>query len=522
MDTDLLENVAMAPVTGLLAAQKSLAERHLMDFVRLMWHVVEPSTDMVEGRVLEAICEHLEAVAEGRIHHLIINVPPGTMKSLITNVFFPAWIWGPFQWPAARFLTAAYSAALTERDNERCARVMKSPLYRLLWGDIVQLERDGMAKITTRQTGWKFASSTRGTITGERGDFILIDDANDPNSVESRDVRLKAVTWIREIMPTRLNDPATGRIVNIQQRTHEEDATGTLLDMWDAYDHLMLPMRYDPERHCTTSIGFSDWRKEADELLWPERFTLAVVIGYDKMGPYAVASQMQQAPVPRGGGIIKRDWWRPWEAKESPPLDFVLASLDTAVKEKEQDDYYALTIWGVWHDPDDDSPRLILLNAWKRRGELHEIVNDVVASCRKLKVDQLVIEDKAHGWVAQQEIRRLSGKSWKFGIAMFDPTRYGDKMARLISVQHIFSEGLVFAPVAEDEFGNVNFRKWADEVIQEVSSFPKATHDDLTDTVSMAVRFLRDIGFVLNREEHREAEPVAMEHKSRQLALYDV
>ncbi len=284
----------------------------------------------------------------------------------------------------------------------------------------------------------------------------------------------------------------------------------------------MLPMRYDPDRHCTTEIGFSDWRVEKDELLWPERFPLEVIQEYERtMGPYAVAGQLEQAPAPRGGGIIKREWWQEWPGKESPPVEFVVASLDTAVKEEESSDYYALTIWAVWRDPDTRSPRLLLLYAWRERAPLHLIVNRVVETCRKFKVDKLVIEDKAHGWAAHQEIMRMTA-GWKFGIHMFDPRQYGDKTARLLSIQHLFAEGLVYAPVTTDEAGNVAFRAWADEVIQEISIFPRAAHDDLTDTVSMALRYLREIGFALRKEEYSRDEELISKFKPKSRALYPV
>lgn len=516
-----LARVATSPLTGLMGVQKLLAERSLYEFVRLMWHVIEPATPMTEGRVLEVICDHLEAVADGDIRRLIVNVPPGTSKSLITNVFFPAWIWGPCNRPSTRFLTAAYAVYLTERDNERCARLVMSGVYQSLWGDRVKLSKTGMTKIATNKTGWKFATSVGGTVTGERADILIIDDANNPKEAESKAVRDGTNLWLTEVMPTRLNNPERSSIINIQQRTHENDATGTLMEFWPDYDHLMLPMEYDPNRHCETSIGFSDWRTEEGELLWPERFPPNVVAEFKRMGPYAYGAQMQQSPSPRGGGIILREWWQEWASRESPPMNFVLASLDTAVKEKESSDYYALTVWAVWADPETGTPKLLLLNAWKRRAPLHEIVQDVVNTCRKLRVDQLLIEDKANGWVAQEEIRRASG-SWRAGIVMFDPRRYGDKTARLLSVQHLFSEGLVYAPVTTDEFGNVNWRAWADDVITEVANFPKAKNDDLTDTVSMALRYLRDVGFAINKREHADAEASLSMHRPKALPLYDV
>ncbi|OYV98514.1 MAG: hypothetical protein B7Z68_00690 [Acidobacteria bacterium 21-70-11] len=511
----------MVPVTGLAAFQKLLAERSLYEFVKLMWHVVEPATPMTEGRVLEAICRHLEAVVDGDIKRLIINVPPGASKSLITCCFFPAWVWGPQNIPAARFITAAYTVTLTERDNERCSRIMTSPLYLSLWGDRVHLTKTGVSQIATSGTGWKLATSVEGVSTGARADYFIIDDANSVKQAESKAIRDGTNLWLTEVVPTRLNNPSESAIINIQQRTHEQDATGTLIEAWTEYDHLMLPMVYDPDRHCETSIGFSDWRSEEGELLWPERFPPAVVEGYKRMGPYAWASQFQQSPVTRGGGLVLREWWQEWLPKETPPFEFVLASLDTAIKDKEENDYYALTLWGVWRDPDTGTPRLFLLYAWKRRAPLAAIVVDVVTTCRRFRVDQLLIEDKAHGHIAQEEIRRMSN-GWKFGIAMFDPRRYGDKTARLLSIQHLFSEGLVYAPVVEDEFGNVNWRTWADEVITEIANFPRAKHDDLTDSSSMALRYLRDIGFALRKEEHADDERNRATFRPKSKALYPV
>jgi predicted phage terminase large subunit-like protein len=225
--------------------------------------------------------------------------------------------------------------------------------------------------------------------------------------------------------------------------------------------------------------------------------------------------------MPRGGGIIQRDWWQEWAPKESPPVEFVLASLDTAIKEKEESDYYALVVLAVWRDPDTGTPKILLLNAWRDRAPLHEIVDRVVQTCRKLRVDRLVIEDKANGWVAQKEIMKQAA-GWKFGISMFDPRRYGDKMARLLSVQHLFAEGMIYAPVTEDASGTSNWREWAQMVIDETSNFPRAKHDDLVDALSQGLRYLRDIGFALSKVEHQRDENDLGMHKKKSAPLYPV
>jgi len=506
----------------LAAIERCACEASLATFVQTFWSAVEPANKLVWGDIIDAVCVHLQSVTEGKTRRLIINVPPGCTKSLTTNVFWPAWEWGPRNMPHMRYISASYSVGLTERDNQRLLQVVLSPLYRYYWGDRFSITHQGVTKVQNDKTGWKLATSVGGIGTGERADRVLIDDANNVKDVESDAVRNSTNQWLTEVMPSRLNVPARSAIVNIQQRTHEEDATGTLLAGPEDWTHLMIPMRYDPGRRCETEIGWEDWRSEEGELAWPQRFPeREVKLLAATLGPYAESGQLQQSPSPRGGGIIRYEWWQEWEPKESPPASFILGSLDTAIKEGEQNDYYAVTYWIVWHDPETETPKMLMLYGWKERAPLSDICGRVVKDCRKLKVDRLVIEDKSHGWVAQQEIRKLM-KGWKFSIFMFDPRRYGDKTARLLSVQHLFSEGLIYAPVADDGAGNITWRKWADPIITNVCSFPRVAHDDETDSVSMALRHLRDIGFALRKEEHSRSVYQRDVHKSRLLPLYPV
>ena len=152
------------------------------------------------------------------------------------------------------------------------------------------------------------------------------------DSAASEAMRESEVTTFLEAIQTRLNDPIKSSIVVIMQRLHQEDVSGVIIEKELGYDHVMLPMRYDPLRAAPTKLGLEDPRSEEGELLFPQRFPEHVVDRDENaMGPYATASQFQQEPSPRGGGVIKRDWWRLWES-DIPRLDFVVASLDTAYK----------------------------------------------------------------------------------------------------------------------------------------------------------------------------------------------
>ena len=121
-----------------LRAEK--ARRSLHEFVVQAWPVLEPATLFVDGIHVEAICQHLQAVTEGRMRNLIINVPPGHAKSLLTAVFWPAWVW--IDQPHIRWLFASYSANLSVRDSVKCRRLIESEWYQQNWGDRYQLTGD--------------------------------------------------------------------------------------------------------------------------------------------------------------------------------------------------------------------------------------------------------------------------------------------------------------------------------------------------------------------------------------------
>lgn len=284
-----------------LNCEREICKRSLGEFARRAWHVLEPAQKYVHGWHIDAICEHLEAVSNGQIRRLLINVPPGMMKSLLTCVFWPMWEWGPRGEPHTRIIGASYKEALALRDNMKCRRLVFSDWYQRLWPITLTNDQAAKGKFENTKTGFR-QSMAAGSMVGERGDRVLIDD---PHSVEGAlsDVeRESTLLWFRESVPTRLNNPDKSAIVVIMQRLHDRDVSGYIIKEKIGYEHLMLPMRFEKERRCSTSLGFQDQRTEEGELLFPERFPLSVVEEAEKpMGPAAVAGQFQQRPTPRGG-----------------------------------------------------------------------------------------------------------------------------------------------------------------------------------------------------------------------------
>lgn len=776
--------------------ERAHAEGKLIDFAEYVWPVVEPAIPFIKGWAIEAICEHLEAVTHGQIKRLLINVPPGFTKSLMTDVFWPAWEWGPQNKPWLRYVCASYSNHLTERDNMRCRNVVLSERYRQFWGNRFKISNEQFTKVkfANDQTGWKLATSVGGIGVGERGDRFLIDDANNTMQMESEAIRFSTNMWFTEVVPDRLNSPVNSAIVVIQQRLHEDDVSGTAISRDMGYTHLMIPMRHDPARHCVTMIPgtedifWEDPRTEDEELAWPERFPAKVVDDLERdKGPYAwcnvgeapvlmadlsmrridqvvkgdkiagfktgnrskrarlmvaevlsisktfqpivkmtlssgevirctpnhkwwtgrndashapyaparvgttlsrvcparlpevadpdeirlagwlsgffdgegtvsinkrrdgestplisfsqgdgrnlpmcekleraldrfgfnwglnikpslgkerghnlrsywlkmakdgrasrlplyqrflhivqpvkwrdriiesainarlytgadkvisivpdgmetvygletttgnyvvwgLASsnsgQYQQSPEPRGGSIIKRDYWQMWEDNKYPPFDFILASLDGAYTAKEENDPSALTIWGVFRD-EFENPKVMLIWAWQDNVEFHELIQLVTDVCTidphpklhpRFPVDRLLIEAKATGISIGQEMYRLYGLSGKFGVDLIDPKKHGDKVARVQSIQHLFSSGMVYAPD----------RNFADMVINQAAVFPKGSKDDLVDSTSQALRWLRDMNFMPKREERQRDADAEVQYRSPQAPIYPV
>ena len=281
---------------------------------------------MTEGWVLEVLCAHLEAILDGTIRRLLINVPPGCMKSLLSSVFFQAWAWGPKNRPELRWLLGSYSPDLTVRDNVKCRDLILSAPYRKLWGDRFAFRGDQNAKerFATDKTGFRIATSVGGLGTGERADVAIVDDPHNVLKAESDAARNTALKWFAETLPTRMNEQTSAQIV-IMQRVHERDVSAVAREL--GFDHLCLPMEFEPDHPfpSRTALHFQDPRQVPGELLWPERFSREYL---DKIlkpqlsswgGSYAIAGQLQQRPAPRSGGLFKRDKFQVVDASPAGP-----------------------------------------------------------------------------------------------------------------------------------------------------------------------------------------------------------
>jgi len=465
-------------------------KRSLHEFTKAAWPTIEPGVPFKDNWHLQAVSEHLQAVKEGEIKRLIINVPPRHMKSISVAVALPAWTWATQ--PSKKFLYASYAASLSIRDSTKCRRLIDSPWYKAHFGDKFKLTDDQNQKqrFENDHTGYRIATSVGGALTGDGGDIICIDDPHNSIEADSSKVREGVLEWWDQAMQTRLNDPKTGAFVIIMQRLHEQDLTGHILanQLKGEWDHLMLPARYEvgAPNPMRSSLGFTDPRTEEGELLWPDRMDEKTLTNLERsLGSYAAAGQLQQRPSPKGGGILKASWWVPWEKEELPEVSYVIQSWDTAFETKESSSYSARTTWGVFKKDGYDC--LIVLEAWYDKVNYPELRKLAQEAYDDWEPDAVLIEKKASGASLLADLR-MAGVP----VLAYSPDR--DKVARAHAASALLEDGRIYYPK----------RKWAEDLISICAAFPAAKNDDIVDTATQAWLRLRKGWFLGHTEDPEE------------------
>lgn len=531
-ELELLKEQIQEQEAGLTDQDREIrqqCEDSLATFIKYMWRSIDPATYKHNWHI-DAICEHLEAQARGELDDLLINVSPRCMKSILGSVSYSPWVWIQQEktfrlGPDTSFLYASYGQKLSFEHSLKARTMLNSPLFKKLWGNRFQLlsDQNTITKFTNSAGGYRMSTSVGSNLTGSGASIIGVDDPHNTIEMESEDTVKSVIEWWDTALSTRLNDPVQGAFFVIMQRLREYDLSGHILDQNEGrWTHLMLPMEYDPQRHCTTSIGFSDPRSIENELMWPERIDQkALSVLKKKLGPFGSSGQLQQAPVPKGGGIIKEEWWKPYIPGPDgffPAMEYIILVADTAYTEQQENDPSACVVLGVYRDAY-DLPKIMVMHAWEGRLGLHALVKKIAALAKRYKVDRTIIENKASGASAAQEIKRLFMNEI-FGVILSNPK--GDKVARLMAVEPLFAEGIVHVPYITDEEGNAHPRDWVEMLIKQVTTFPKSSHDDLVDCISCGIKHLRDNGIIVRREERAIDLERQMQHEPQKKPLYDV
>ena len=472
-----------------------LAEASLSEFARQAWHVLEPSTELKWGWALDAICLHLQAVSDGQLNRLLMNVPPGSMKSLLTNVFWPCWEWGPLAMPHMRYLSTAHKQDLAVRDNIKCRRLIQSEWYQERWPILLMGDQNAKTKFENDKTGFREAMAFT-SMTGSRGDRVTLDDPLSVDDANSEAALAACESTFREALPTRVNNDESA-IVVIMQRLHEKDPSGIILKEMLGYEHLMLPMEFEEARRCRTSIGFTDPRKEEGELMFPERFGPQTVKSYKKvLGEMAYAGQMQQRPAPAGGGILKTKHFQLWpHDRELPVFDFVLQSLDAAYTANTTNDPSAFGAWGVFTY--NNKRGAMLLDCWADHLTFPDLRSKLVEEWHSVygktsqrkgkKADAFLIEAKASGLSLIQDLRQAN-----IPAIPYNPGN-ADKINRAHQASPVLELDCLWIPESAREPGKPV--TWARGFLKELEMFPNGERDDQVDQFTQAIIYLRDQGW---------------------------
>jgi predicted phage terminase large subunit-like protein len=498
---------------------KRKAELRLIDFVELFWPVLDGTGQpFVRTWVQEAICDHLEAVSNGRISKLLINVPPGFTKSRLVNVLWPAWEWGPRNRPDLRYMSWSYSAQLSEDQNEDCRKVIKHEIYQRFWGDRFELDETSDAKsyYKNNKGGWRRSSSVAGQTTGFRADRLLFDDPHNVKDADSEAALKEATRWFARSLPTRVRnlsadvrvkvpywvravhgkgleqDPDDNRpvtqsaTIGIMQRVHLHDISGVILkNPALGYEILLIEMRYKGDLHPArksehwrgSSIGYQDPRSKYGELADPIRFPEDEVKKMELQlmidgGTDAVAAQLDQWPLETSGSWFKVDWLKVVK-RADVPADVPLGKRGFdfgggGTSKKADPTAHARVARG------NESGRFYLWDHATRRGSPGDVEAFIDAQHTKdpPSIDWSLPEDPGTGKLYADYIVRKIGP----GRYVHTSPEAKDKITRAKPVS---------AQAQHDNFYIVEHEGYQD-AINELVDFPYGEHDDIVDAISRA------------------------------------
>ena len=482
MDIELIPEDRLKHFANLMQRAKEmenseLAQKDFLTFVEQTWE------GFIHGRHHKLMAEKFNRVATGDLKRVIINMPPRHTKSEFASFMLPAWLMG--RNPRLKIMQTTHTAELAFRFGRKTRNLMNSQEYLKVFPK-VSLRSDSQAagRWETDKGGEYFAAGVGGAVTGRGADLLIIDDPHSEQDALSPTALEHAYEWYTSGPRQRLQPGGT--IVIVMTRWAENDLTGKLLrqqardilaDKWEIIEFPALMPNDEP-------LWREFWKKE----------DLLAVKGSLSVGKWE--AQWQQNPTSDVSAIIKRDWWKKWEKKELPSLEYVMQSYDTAFSKQESADYSAITTWGVFYPKEGEPPNIILCDARKGRWDFPELRRKALDEYKYWEPEMVLIEAKASGMPLTQELRQMG-----IPVTNYSPSRGNDKITRVNSVAPLFESGLVWYPDTS----------WAEDVVEECAAFPAGEHDDYVDTMSQALRRFREGGFITHPEDYQDEDPIPKE-----------
>jgi len=441
------------------------SRQSFMTFVKKVW------PHFIEGAHHKRMANAFERVARGECKRLIINMPPRHTKSEFASYLLPAWFLGNF--PEKKIIQTSHTAELAVGFGRKVRNLVDSDVFSETFPGVgLQADSKAAGRWNTNHRGDYFAIGVGGAVTGKGADILIIDDPHSEQeaalAATSPEIYDKVYEWYTSGPRQRLQPG--GSIVIVMTRWSQRDLTGQVL-------------KADAQR------GGEGWEViefpailPSGKPLWPSFWSLAELEALREELPNGKwQAQYQQNPVGNESAIIKRDWWKWWEEDNPPECEYILQSWDTAFEKNNRADYSAGTTWGVFTHHKDNQKYLILLNTYKKRVEFPELKKDVLREYNEYEPDTLIVEKKASGAPLIYDLRAMG-----IPVSEYTPSKGQDKFARLNSVSDIIASGKVWVPRT----------RWAEELVDEIASFPSGEHDDLVDSTTLALMRFRQGGFL--------------------------
>jgi predicted phage terminase large subunit-like protein len=465
-----------AKIQALLEMDKiERSKESFLYFVTQMWPI------FISGSHHKIMSDAFERVANGELKRLIINMPPRHTKSEFASFLLPAWFLGKF--PHKKIIQTAHTAELATGFGRKVRNLVSSEQYQKVFDTKLSSDSKAAGRWNTNMGGDYFAIGVGGAVTGKGADLLIIDD---PHSEQEAKQANPAVfdgvyEWFTSGPRQRLQPG--GAIIIVMTRWSKRDLTGQILknsdkdgvDQWEVIDFPAIMPNGNP-----LWPGF--WSKTALEALKAE-------LPVSKW-----EAQYQQNPTSEEGAIIKREHWMVWDKKHPPECEYIIQSWDTAFEKNNRADYSACTTWGVFQHPNkngDLKANIILLDAFKERMEFPDLKRKALEVYKEYEPDTLIVEKRAAGAPLIYEMRKMG-----IPVAEYTPGKGNDKISRVNAISALFESGMVWCPET----------RWAEEVMDELASFPNGDHDDLVDSSSQALMRFRLGGFI-SIDSDEEDEP---------------
>jgi predicted phage terminase large subunit-like protein len=452
---------------------RALLDRALRElpfaFTANAFMTVNHGTPFVENWHIDAVLHQLDRIRRGETRRLIINQPPRSLKSLTISVAYVAFLLGHD--PSLKIWVVSYSEPLAAELARQFRLVVTSDWYRRIFPLTREAKNTTLEFITTRGGG-RLGLSMGGSITGRGADIIILDDPMNADQATSKAARDSVVATYRGSLVSRLNDKATGAILVVMQRLHQEDLTGVLLED-GGWDHLCLPA-IAAEREVT-AIGPGRFNtREPGEPLHAERESLATLAQIKaEIGTFAFSSQYLQRPVPLEGNLIKAEWIQTYIHPPAHDSDGqVVQSWDTASKPGIDNDWSVCT---TWLRKGSDS---YLLDVFRVRCGFPELEAHVVRLAAQFSTTVVLIEDAGAGTALIQMLKHKRGRVRPIGIVA-----KVDKETRMSVLSPMFEAGQVHLPVSA---------LWKGDYLAELLAFPHGRHDDQVDSTSQYLQWAKE------------------------------